>query len=538
MMFLQMMKTYIYDDRNNITNIKYQNLFFKSMIDDSVDESVTTQTSKLENVYYVYDEHGKLIRENNSIAQKTYLYEYDNKGNILSKTETAYTTGEIADSAQITTTEFTYDTQGRLTSFGNTNVGNYDDYGNPRLYKRKTLTWNGQRLVGYGNNTYTYDMRGLRLSKTVNNVTTNYVYDSESRLVQETKGSQRINYLYNMNDLIGFTIPYVENGVTKQFAFYYIKDAQGNICYIVDNKGNLVVSYNYDAWGNIVSKYFFKYGPANAKTGYSVIIGTSTFTAQDIDELNSHYYRGYYLDKETGLYYLITRYYDPEVGRFISADDPRYLDFQVAYGYNRYAYCVNNPVMYVDPSGKFGIGAIIGIVGATMLLGGGAQLVSNALAGATGSDLWRGVAGATLGSGVNALALWLSPFTGGASLVFAAGLGAAVQTGVDTLETVVRGENVNGWQTVADLGVNFVTTLAGNWLGSKLIPTNRGWFQPRKFLSVFMKPYGQKILLQTAIGAGLSGIVNFARKLDWSSVNWKKFTPVIPIPMIPMYMYF
>ena len=53
----------------------------------------------------------------------------------------------------------------------------------------------------------------------------------------------------------------------------------------------------------------------------------------------------YYYDKETGLYYLTTRYYDPEVGRFISAD------VQVAYGYNRYAYCNNNPVMGYDPEG-------------------------------------------------------------------------------------------------------------------------------------------------------------------------------------------
>jgi len=59
----------------------------------------------------------------------------------------------------------------------------------------------------------------------------------------------------------------------------------------------------------------------------------------------------YYYDKETGFYYLTTRYYDPEVGRFISADDPRYLDFTMAYGHNRYAYCVNNPVMGYDPEG-------------------------------------------------------------------------------------------------------------------------------------------------------------------------------------------
>ena len=240
---------------------------------------------------------------------------------------------------------------------------------------------------------------------------------------------------------------------------------------------------------------------------------------------------------ETQLFWVSSRYYSPELCRWISPDSIEYLDPESINGLNLYAYCGNDPVNKYDPTGHFGILAIIGIVVVAILLGGGAQLASNALAGETGSDLWRGVAGAALGSGVNALALCLSPFTGGASLVFAAGLGAAVQTGVDTLETVIRGETVNGWQTVADLGINFVTTFAGNWLGSKLIPTNSGWFEPRKFLSVFTKPYGQKILLQTAIGAGLSGIVNFARKFDWSSVDWNKIVPVIPVPVVPLYPY-
>jgi len=49
-------------------------------------------------------------------------------------------------------------------------------------------------------------------------------------------------------------------------------------------------------------------------------------------------------------------------------------------------------------------------------------------------------------------------------------------------------------QTFIDLGLNFVTSIAGNYLGSKMIPTNSGWFQTKKFLSVFTKPYGQKNL--------------------------------------------
>lgn len=85
------------------------------------------------------------------------------------------------------------------------------------------------------------------------------------------------------------------------------------------------------------------------------------------------------------------------------------------------------------------------------------------------------------------------------------------------------GENKWDWaQTAIDLGIYFATTLAGNSLGGKIVPTNPGWFQPKKFLSVFTKSYGQKILLQTTVGAGLSGAVNLARKNDWS-----EFVPII-----------
>lgn len=84
-----------------------------------------------------------------------------------------------------------------------------------------------------------------------------------------------------------------------------------------------------------------------------------------------------------------------------------------------------------------------------------------------------------------------------------------------------------------DFGINFVSTWAGNWLGSKVIPINSGWFKPQHFGSVFTKSYGQKILSQTAVGAGLSGVVNFTRKFDWGSVDWSSLVPTIPAPVVP-----
>ena len=88
----------------------------------------------------------------------------------------------------------------------------------------------------------------------------------------------------------------------------------------------------YDSWGKVV--------------------GTTGSLADTIGATNPFRYRGYYYDAETGLYYLNSRYYDPEVGRFINADG--YVSTgQDILGNNMFAYCGNNPVNRADPSGMF-----------------------------------------------------------------------------------------------------------------------------------------------------------------------------------------
>ena len=94
-----------------------------------------------------------------------------------------------------------------------------------------------------------------------------------------------------------------------------------------------MIQYTYDAWGNCT-------------------IGDNV---NGIADLNPIRYRCYYYDKETNLYYLQTRYYDPKIGRFISPDMVDYLDPESIHGLNLYAYCNNNPIMYVDPTGHFAI---------------------------------------------------------------------------------------------------------------------------------------------------------------------------------------
>ena len=100
---------------------------------------------------------------------------------------------------------------------------------------------------------------------------------------------------------------------------------------VLDSNGNKVVEYDYDVWGN------------HTVSGSNTALGS----------LNPFRYRGYFYDTDTGLYYLQTRYYDPEAGRFISPDSVQYANPEAVNGLNLYAYCGNNPVMYIDPTGRF-----------------------------------------------------------------------------------------------------------------------------------------------------------------------------------------
>ena len=117
---------------------------------------------------------------------------------------------------------------------------------------------------------------------------------------------------------------------------------------------------------------------------------------QELSQLNPFRYRGYYYDTETGLYYLKTRYYDPEVGRFISMDDISYLDPENINGLNLYAYCGNNPVMKVDPSGHIATLLIAAIIGGAI---GGAfsgGIYGGLTAAANKENVWAGIIIGTL----------------------------------------------------------------------------------------------------------------------------------------------
>jgi len=188
---------------------------------------------------------------------------------------------------------------------------------------------------------FEYNADGIRTKKiwcnpiTDATTTTEYKLSGTTILSETTTGAytRTIRYIYTNNELVGFEY----NGN----AYYYRKNLFGDIVEVYDSENNLVASYTYDAWGNC------------------------TFGANidNIANVNPFRYRGYYYDWETRYYYLQTRYYDAEVGRFINADSIEYLDPERIHGCNLYTYCLNNPVMAVDPIGTFGIITAFAILG-------------------------------------------------------------------------------------------------------------------------------------------------------------------------------
>ena len=157
----------------------------------------------------------------------------------------------------------------------------------------------------------------------VNGTTTKYLVDGSTVIAQQT-GSDILWFLYDSDGTrVGFTY----NGT----AYYYTKNAQGDVTGIVDGSCNTVVEYSYDAWGKLLS--------------------TTGSLAGTIGKVNPFLYRGYYYDSETGLYYLNSRYYDPQTGRFVSEDGQLNPDTGLT-GNNLFAYCNNNPVTMVDYDGN------------------------------------------------------------------------------------------------------------------------------------------------------------------------------------------
>ena len=210
-----------------------------------------------------------------------------------------------------------------MTSFDGQAI-TYDACGNMLTRGTKSYTWaQGKQLASVSNGhtiQYQYDHNGMRIRKTVDGVVTDFRL-AGSRILSRKEGSTVTYFSYDSaGQLIGMSA-----GSNR---YFYVRNAQNDIIALIDENGTEVVRYEYDAWANPIS--------------------TTGTLAGTIGKRNPFRYRGYYWDEETGMYYLESRYYDPEIRQFISADSVVITSLA---GTNLYMYCGNNPVNMTDPSG-------------------------------------------------------------------------------------------------------------------------------------------------------------------------------------------
>ena len=285
---------------------------------------------------YTYDALGQLIQVNDHSDTRsgengtTWKYTYDLGGNILKKERFAY--ADTTTPLETVTYEYgDANWRDKLTAVNGNDIA-YDAIGNPLNDGTWTYTWqNGRQLQKMQKAGVTaefvYNADGLRVQKMVNGVVTKYTLHGKN-VVHMTSGADELHFFYDAQNKPAVVI---FNGI----AYAYLYDLQGDVIGLVDNNGTQMVSYTYDAWGKMLSK-----------------TGTLASTLGTIQPFR---YRGYALDEETELYYNQSRFYNPSIARFITADTTGVLtaSLKSLTEKNLFAYCDNNPVMRKDIDGAF-----------------------------------------------------------------------------------------------------------------------------------------------------------------------------------------
>ena len=376
---------YEYDANGNVTEIK-------NVLD----------TGK--NVSYEYDSLNRLTKETNLAIGSEWRYTYDNGGNITRKEEYNPSTGALVSSRDYGYGHSYWKDQ--LTSWGSYGTSSfaYDDSGNPTKYKGKTLEWEGKRLARYNES----DMKYTDLSYDGNGLLAGYFYSNTysiwggatftTTMTREIlRDGDRIlsekvteyNPETNSTTVKNIMYAYDEKGVSGMTVggkkYYFVRNIFGDVTAIYNTSRVKCAEYAYDAWGTMYM----------------------TLDTEGVGSLNPFRYRGYYMVSCIGLYYLTTRFYDYMTGRFLNADVPSICfddGLKVPEGCNLYSYCLNNPIMNVDPSGHmplftfliFCVGLIAGAA-----VGGNIAYKNAVDEGKQGSSLfWDTVGGILLGGAI------------------------------------------------------------------------------------------------------------------------------------------
>ena len=411
--------------------------------------NITSETRNGLSTTYVYDALGQLVRVNDPHENATWIYSYDRGGNILNKAKYAYTTadelGEALESIPYTYGDANW--KDKLTAYNGVPI-TYDAIGNPLNDGTWTYEWQAGRQLKRMANIVTgvtmefaYNDSGVRTKKVkkVNGVlaeTTEYLVNGKNivdliHIDHVAEVTDRMHFSY---DALGEVTRVEHNGTV----YTYVQNLQGDIAGILDSNGNLVVKYEYDAWGKQLL--------------------TEGLLANVLGRDNPFRYRGYVYDEETGIYYLFNRYYSPEMERWINADRVISGTGGGVLGNNVFAYCINSPINMSDATGNWpkwlekavkvvsvavvavavvttavavsaftaGTGSVIAVYGASVLLGAALSGINGGIANeSNGNSYANGYVGGFFSGAIQSLASW---FSGGT--IWGGALGSSVGTAV------------------------------------------------------------------------------------------------------------
>ena len=431
--------TYTYDANGNITSVAKNGTVVESYEYDALNqltEAVVNGTT----YEYTYDKGGNLLTAIGNGA-KTYTYGDDNWGDLL-------------------------------TAFNGQTI-TYDGIGNPLQYRDgMSFTWAYGRRVHTLNTTahtaqFNYNADGYRsqkilTDKSTNTATTHYYDYNGNSLICERWGNNTMWFVY---DATGAPLGLIYNGTV----YYFVTNLQGDVTGITNAGGTLIAQYTYDPWGKPLS--------VTDANGNDL-----SNNATHIANVNPIRYRGYYYDVESGLYYLLSRYYDPVTQRFVNGDAYASTGTGIL-GFNMFAYCNNNPVNMADTTGELPFFLVTAAIGAVA-----GAIIGGVVAAKSGGNVWAGIgigaaAGGLAGAGLGATAgvvLASSATASTAAVVSGAGMVVtAVSTGGAGAGLALVADNisraVNNVGTVLYSGGEqarqAATTFANNTGGTTIDPT-------------------------------------------------------------------
>lgn len=317
-------------DNSDVSNVNYA--YYRTGEIESISYPRLADNTILK-TEYIYDALGRMTSVSNkkgSNLLSSTSYTYDNNGNIISSVqiqqnvndlESYYTYDKLNRLVNVVRSDgsfasFAYDLRGNRITIESENSFLYTDttYQYDLLNNLKSVNSNGTET------SFSYAPSGLRYKKESEGQITKYRYDTKGSVIAELDGNNVPTAHYIRADRL-----LVKREYATSKDYYYLYNGHGDVIQIVDTSGNIVNSYTYDEWGNIRDS----------------VEGTP----------NSFHYAGEIFDRETGLYYLRARYYDPVDGRFISEDS---YEGQInnPLSLNLYTYVYNNPLNYIDPSGN------------------------------------------------------------------------------------------------------------------------------------------------------------------------------------------